>query len=81
MLDGLDCDGHGLSLRFCLCGGNVIRYNIVHAEPVLTAKPSEATSSFERASDFALVVAYAISLCLYLHILSSFVLRMHPAPS
>ena len=54
--------------------GSVIRYNIKHAEPVLAGKPSEATLSFERASDLALVVAYVISICLYLHILSSFVL-------
>ncbi|NOQ46418.1 MAG: hypothetical protein GQ559_07075 [Desulfobulbaceae bacterium] len=31
--------------------GNVIRFNIVHAEPVLAAKPSGATLSLERASD------------------------------
>ena len=54
--------------------GSVIRYNIKHAEPVLADKPSEVTLSFERASDIALVVAYVISVCLYLHILSSFVL-------
>ncbi|MCD6387837.1 MAG: hypothetical protein J7L69_00395 [Desulfobulbaceae bacterium] len=54
--------------------GSVIRYNIVHAEPVLAGKPSEVTLSLERASDFALVAAYIISVCLYLHILSSFVL-------
>lgn len=54
--------------------GSVIRYNIKHAEPILADKPSEVTLSFERASDIALVVAYVISVCLYLHILSSFVL-------
>jgi hypothetical protein len=54
--------------------GMVIRYNIKHAEPVLANKPPEVTLSFERASDFALVAAYVISVCLYLHILSSFVL-------
>jgi len=54
--------------------GSVIRYNITYAEPVLAEKPSEATLSFERASDLALVFAYIISVCLYLHILSSFVL-------
>ena len=40
----------------------------------LTNKPSEATLSFERASDLALVLAYVISVCLYIHILSAFVL-------
>ena len=36
--------------------------------------PSEATLSFERASDLALVLAYVISVCLYIHILAAFVL-------
>ena len=54
--------------------GSVIRYNIAHAEPDLAAKPSEFTLSFERASDLALVVAYIVSVCLYIHILASFVL-------
>lgn len=54
--------------------GSVIRYNIIHAEPILANLPSEATLSLDRASDLALVLAYVISVCLYLHILSSFVL-------
>ena len=54
--------------------GSVIRYNIIHAEPVLAGHPSEVTLSLERTADFALVLAYIISVCLYLHILSSFVL-------
>lgn len=54
--------------------GSVVRYNIIHAEPVLADRPSEATLSLERASDLALVLAYIISVCLYLHILASFVL-------
>jgi hypothetical protein len=54
--------------------GSVIRFNIKHAEPVLAGKPGEATLSFERTSDLALVLAYVISVCLYLHILSAFVL-------
>jgi hypothetical protein len=54
--------------------GAIIRYNIVHAEPALANKPRESTLSYERASDLALVLAYVISVCLYLHILSSFVL-------
>ena len=54
--------------------GSVIRFNIKHAEPVLADKPGEATLSLERSSDFALVLAYVISVCLYLHILSAFVL-------
>ncbi|MGR3677785.1 MAG: hypothetical protein ACU0AZ_07360 [Paracoccaceae bacterium] len=54
--------------------GSVIRFNILHAEPVLAEATSTATLSFERCSDYALVLAYIISVCLYLHILSSFVL-------
>jgi len=54
--------------------GSVIRYNIQHAEPVLSGHPSDITLSFERASDLALIIAYIISVCLYLHILSAFVL-------
>ncbi len=44
--------------------GSVIRFNIRHAEPVLAGTPSEGTLSLERSSDFALVLAYVISVCL-----------------
>jgi hypothetical protein len=54
--------------------GSVIRFNIAHAEPVLAGTPGEATLSFERMSDLALVLAYVISVCLYVHILAAFVL-------
>ncbi len=54
--------------------GSVIRYNIRNAEPVLAGTPGEATLSIERGSDLALILAYVISVCLYLHILSAFVL-------
>jgi hypothetical protein len=54
--------------------GAVIRFNIKNAEPVLANNPPERTMSFERLSDLALVLAYVISVCLYLHILASFVL-------
>lgn len=54
--------------------GSVIRYNIKNVEPILADKPGEATLSFERASDLAIILAYIISVCLYLHILSAFVL-------
>jgi hypothetical protein len=54
--------------------GAVVRFNIRQAEPVLAEDPGEATLSFERASDLALILAYVISICLYLHILSAFVL-------
>ena len=54
--------------------GSVIRFNIKHAEPVLAGTPGEATLSLERSSDLALVLAYVISVCLYIHILAAFVL-------
>jgi hypothetical protein len=52
----------------------VIRFNIKNAEPVLANQPGEATLALERTSDLALVIAYVVSVCLYLHILSAFVL-------
>ena len=54
--------------------GSVIRYNITHAEPILAGNPKEEIIGFEKAADLALILAYVISVCLYLHILSSFVL-------
>lgn len=54
--------------------GSIIRYNIQHAEPILADNPKETTLSLERASDLALILAYIISVSLYLHILSTFVL-------
>jgi hypothetical protein len=54
--------------------GNVIRFNIRHAEPVLAEQHHEVVLSLERISDLALVPAYVISVCLYLEILSSFVI-------
>ena len=63
----------------CVCAvayavGSVIRFNIKYAEPVLAGEPGEATLALERTSDLALVIAYVVSVCLYLHILSAFVL-------
>ena len=62
----------------CVCAlayavGSVIRFNIRHAEPVLADQPGEATLALERSSDLALVIAYVVSVCLYLHILAAFV--------
>lgn len=54
--------------------GSVIRFNIMHAEPALAASPGKAMLVFDRSSDVALVIAYVISVCLYLHILAAFVL-------
>lgn len=70
---------YSILAMLCVCAlayavGSVIRFNIKYAEPVLASAPGEATLSLERASDLALVLAYVISVCLYLHILSAFVL-------
>ena len=54
--------------------GSVIRFNIRHAEPALAEGHHEVVLSLERISDLALVPAYVISVCLYLEILSSFLL-------
>ncbi|MFC4701375.1 hypothetical protein ACFO4O_14490 [Glaciecola siphonariae] len=54
--------------------GEVIRHNILSVELALQNGASKITLSLERLSDVALIVAYVISVCLYLHILSAFVL-------
>ncbi len=54
--------------------GSVIRFNIKNAEPVLAGSPSDVIKSLEWVSNVALVLAYVISVCLYIHILSAFVL-------
>lgn len=55
--------------------GSVIRFNITRAEPLIDSRKAlRETLLFERLSDFALVPAYTISVCLYLRILSSFML-------
>ncbi len=56
--------------------GEVIRHNIVHAEPALEAGTEPLLPrSIDRCADLALALAYVISVCLYLHIMSAFVLR------
>jgi hypothetical protein len=64
----------------CVCGlayamGSVIRFNIRNAEPLIDdgTAPQRAVF-FERTSDLALVIAYAISVCLYIRILAAFLL-------
>ena len=55
--------------------GSVIRYNIRYAEPVLESGDASARIvRYERTANLALVLAYAISVCLYIHILAAFVL-------
>lgn len=54
--------------------GAIVRHNILCAEPVLAEKGRRLTVLAERVSDLALIAAYVISVCLYVHILSAFVL-------
>jgi len=55
--------------------GSVIRFNIRHAEPLLeTGEQSARLLRYERTANLALVLAYAISVCLYIHILAAFLL-------
>ena len=54
--------------------GAIVRHNILCAEPALAAKRNRVTMVAERFSDIALVGAYVVSVCLYVHILSAFVL-------
>jgi hypothetical protein len=56
--------------------GNVIRFNIQDAEPLLAGgQAPKKISIYEWDSDLVLVGAYIISVCLYIYILSSFLLR------
>ena len=55
--------------------GSVIRYNILHVEPLLEEGTASArVVRYERTANLALVLAYAISVCLYIHILAAFLL-------
>jgi hypothetical protein len=55
--------------------GSVIRFNIRHVEPLLEAgEASPRVLRYERTANLALVLAYAISVCLYIHILAAFLL-------
>lgn len=55
--------------------GSVIRFNIRHVEPLHEAGTvSDRTARNERLANLALVLAYAISVCLYIHILAAFLL-------
>jgi hypothetical protein len=55
--------------------GSVIRFNIRYAEPVLeSGEASPRVLRYERVANLALVMAYAISVCLYIHILAAFLL-------
>lgn len=61
--------------------GSVIRFNIHYAEPLLAGHPKAITLNLERLSDLSIIVAYVVSICLYLHIMSAFVLSGLDTPS
>src|SRR5262245_17006393 len=71
---------YSLLAMACVCAlayamGSVIRFNIRYAEPVLeSGEVSARVARYERTANLALVLAYAISVCLYIHILAAFVL-------
>lgn len=55
--------------------GSVIRFNIIHTEPLLaTDKASTLVARQEQTANLALILAYAISVSLYIHILAAFLL-------
>ena len=55
--------------------GSVVRFNIRHTEPLIeSGEASDRVLRYERVANLALVLAYAISVCLYIHILAAFLL-------
>lgn len=56
--------------------GEVIRFNIRHAEPLLTKHGAGAPAGLQRISDMALGLAYMVSVAFYVRLLASFVLRL-----
>lgn len=55
--------------------GSVIRFNIRHTEPLIeSGEAPPRVLRYERIANLALVLAYAISVCLYIHILAAFLL-------
>lgn len=57
---------------FC---GDVIRFNILHLEPLLDSQNTNSVVSIERLSKISLTFAYVISITFYLKLLASFVLK------
>ena len=62
--------------------GTVIRHNIIHAEPLIEdGSAKKSTIILEEISDFALVIAYIISVMLYIRILTTYGLEFFGADS
>lgn len=53
--------------------GSVIRFNIRHAEPELARNPQGSIATLEKASQWALGAAYAISVAFYISLFAAFV--------
>ena len=53
--------------------GSVIRFNIRHAEPELARNPQGSIVTLEKASQWALGAAYAISVAFYISLFAAFV--------
>ena len=61
---------------FAYCIGTVIRFNILHTEPLLlNGKATRLHRYTERVSDIAVFIAYLISVAFYLRLMSSFLLQ------
>lgn len=56
--------------------GSAIRHNIMNVEPELAHQPSALILRLERASDFALALAYFVSVAYYLNLFAAFGLRL-----
>jgi hypothetical protein len=54
--------------------GAVLRFNIANTEPVLGKPDYALATSLDHLADAAIILAYVISVTLYLHILSAFLL-------
>lgn len=62
----------------CLIGfvfGAVIRHNIAHLEPLLAGRPPRDIAALERICEYALALAYFISVAYYINLFAAFALR------
>jgi hypothetical protein len=68
-----------LMALLCAAGysiGAAVRHNIKNVEPALKDNSAPGlVVSFEKVSEFCLVIAYVISICFYLQLLSAFALK------
>jgi hypothetical protein len=55
--------------------GGAIRYNIQHAETILDGHPPRFLAALEKTSEYALALAYFVSVAYYLNLFAAFTLR------